>query len=57
MTQPMAAPLRGDAGMRRLFTPLFKAIPDLHGDVVRWGETADGVLIELRLSGTSGAAP
>jgi hypothetical protein len=54
MTQPMAAPLRGEAGMRQLFTPLFKAIPDLHGDVERWGETADGVLIELRLSGALG---
>ena len=49
MTQPLAAPLHGDAGMRRLFTPLFEAIPDLHGDVVRWGETADGVMVELRL--------
>jgi hypothetical protein len=54
MTQPMAAPVRGEAGLRRLFTPLFKVIPDLHGEVVRWGETADGVLIELRLSGTLG---
>ena len=57
MTQPLAAPLRGDAGMRRLFTPLFAAIPDLHGDVVRWGETADGVMVELRLSGTLGRRP
>ena len=57
MTQPMAAPLRGDAGMRRLFRPIFAAIPDLHGDVERWGATSDGVLIELRLSGTVGRRP
>jgi ketosteroid isomerase-like protein len=57
MTQPLAAPLRGESGMRRLFTPLFRAIPDLHGEVVRWGATADGVMIELRLSGTLGRRP
>jgi ketosteroid isomerase-like protein len=57
MVQPLAAPVRGPAGLRALFEPLFTAIPDLRGDVVRWGETGDGVLVELRLHGTMGGRP
>jgi ketosteroid isomerase-like protein len=43
--------------LRRLFEPLFKAIPDLVGDLKRWGETADGVFIELTLHGHLGGRP
>jgi ketosteroid isomerase-like protein len=57
MLQPLAAPVRGPKGLRALFEPLFEAIPDLTGDVVRWGETGDGVLIELRLRGALGGRP
>jgi hypothetical protein len=57
MTQPLAAPARGPAGLRDLFTPLFEAVPDLTVDVVRWGATEDGVLIEIRLHGTLGGRP
>jgi ketosteroid isomerase-like protein len=52
MTQPLAAKVRGPAGLRQLFDPLFRAMPDLRGDVVSWGETDTGVLVELRLHGT-----
>jgi hypothetical protein len=34
-----------------------KAMPDLHGELKRWAETADGVLIELTLSGHLGRRP
>ena len=57
MTQPMAPPARGVATFRPLFEPLFRAIPDLYGEVRSWGETDDGVLIELRLSGHLGGRP
>jgi predicted SnoaL-like aldol condensation-catalyzing enzyme len=57
MIQPLAAAVRGPEGLRALFAPLFDAIPDLRGDVVRWGETGDGVLIELRLHGALGGRP
>ena len=50
MTQPLAPPARGVHTFRPLFEPLFRAIPDLHGEVRSWGETDDGVLIELHLS-------
>jgi ketosteroid isomerase-like protein len=57
MTQPLAPPARGVATFRPLFEPLFRAIPDLHGEVLSWGETDDGVLIQLRLSGHLGGRP
>ena len=54
MTQPLAPPARGVGTFRPLFEPLFRAIPDLRGEVRSWGPTDDGVLIELRLSGHLG---
>ena len=57
MTQPLAAPARGPEGLRQLFTPLFEAVPDLRVDVIRWGATEDGALIEIRLHGTLGGRP
>ena len=57
LTQPLAAPARGPEGLRQLFTPLFRAVPDLRVDVVSWGATEDGALIEIRLHGTLGGRP
>jgi ketosteroid isomerase-like protein len=54
MTQPMVPPVRGPAGQRELFGSLFRSIPDLRVDVLRWGATADGALLELRLHGHLG---
>ena len=54
LIQPVAAPASGPRALRQLFAPLFKAIPDLRGEVKRWGETADGVFIEVTLSGHLG---
>ena len=42
---------------QRAFAGLFELIPDLTGEVHRWGATADGVLIEFTLSGTAGGKP
>jgi hypothetical protein len=42
---------------RRAFAGLFELIPDLTGEVHRWGATSDGVLIEFTLSGTAGGKP
>ena len=57
MTQPLAPPARGHAEFRAVFEPVFRAIPDLRGEVRSWGETAEGVLVELRLSGHLGGRP
>jgi ketosteroid isomerase-like protein len=57
MIQPLARTVRGERGLRELFEPLFEVIPDLRGRVVRWGETDDGVIIELALAGTLGSRP
>jgi len=54
MTQPLAAPVRGPGGLRELFAPLFAAMPDFTVEVVRWGATDDGALIEIHLEGTLG---
>ena len=39
------------------FTGLFELIPDLTGQVHRWGPHPDGVFIEFTLSGTLGGGP
>jgi ketosteroid isomerase-like protein len=57
MTQPLARPTRGLAEFRATFEPLFRAIPDLRGEVRSSGETHEGALIELRLSGHLGGRP
>ena len=35
---------RGQGGQRQVFRPPFRVMPDLHGEVVRWGATEDGVI-------------
>jgi hypothetical protein len=57
LLQPMSPPLRGRDGLRRLVEPLFDAMPDLRGEVLRWGSTDDGLIIELTLRGTLGGRP
>jgi ketosteroid isomerase-like protein len=57
LLQPIARPARGPNALRQLFVPLFKAIPDLVGELRRWGETSDGVFIELTLRGHLGGRP
>jgi hypothetical protein len=57
LIQPIAPPARGPHALQDLFGPLFKAIPDLRGELQRWGETVDGVFIELTLSGHLGGKP
>lgn len=52
LIQPLARTVRGPAGARELFGPLFEVIPDLRSEVRRWGPTEDGVLIEHTLGGT-----
>jgi SnoaL-like domain len=42
---------------KRAFAALFEVIPDLTGEVHRWGATAGGVLIEFTLSGTAAGKP
>jgi hypothetical protein len=42
---------------QRTFAGLFELIPDLTGEVHRWGATEDGLLIEFTLSGTAGGKP
>lgn len=42
---------------KRAFAELFELIPDLTGEMHRWGATEDGVLIEFTLSGNAGGGP
>jgi hypothetical protein len=57
MIQPIAARTQGPRALRELFEPLFQAVPDLTGEVARWGTTDDGVFIELTLRGNLGGRP
>jgi ketosteroid isomerase-like protein len=56
-TAPMMSTTDTLAEGKRVFAELFELIPDLTGEVHRWGATADGVLIEFTLSGTVGGRP
>ena len=57
LTQPLAPPVRGKDNFRAAFEPVFRAIPDLHGEVKHWGKTEDGVIVEMPLSGHLGGRP
>ena len=57
LMQPIAPSARGPGALRELFGPLFKAMPDLTGTLRRWGQTDDGVFIELTLRGHLGRKP
>jgi hypothetical protein len=54
LVQPIFPAARGHEGFRELFDALYEAIPDLRGDVTRWAETDDGLIIEMVFSGTVG---
>lgn len=57
LVAPMTPTTAGlDEGMRT-FAALLGAVPDLSGEVRRWGATEDGVLIEFTLRGTAGGRP
>ncbi len=57
LTQPLAPPARGLAGFHGQFKRLFRAIPDLTGEVQRWEPTDDGVTIEMTFHGTLAGRP
>lgn len=54
---PMTPPTETLAEGKQVFASLFELIPDLTGEVHRWGATGDGVLIEFTLSGTAAGRP
>lgn len=57
LVAPMTPVTETLADAQRVFADLFQLIPDLSGEVHRWGATADGVVIEFTLSGTVSAKP
>ena len=57
LIQPLARTVRGLAGAREMFMPIFEVIPDLRSEVHRWGPTEDGLLIEHTLHGTLAGKP
>lgn len=54
---PMTPATAGLGAAEEVFSRLLALVPDLRGEVHRWGPTSDGVLIEFTLSGTAGGAP
>ena len=57
LRQPLMPAARGHAGFRAFYEPLFAAMPDLRGEVFGWRPEADGVTIDLALSGTLDGVP
>jgi hypothetical protein len=55
LIQPQLPTLVGHEAFEEGFVqPLFALIPDLHGEVERWGSRGDSLYIELTLRGTLG---
>lgn len=54
---PMTPTTHTLADGKRAFASILRLVPDLTGEVHRWGPTEDGVLIEFTLSGTAGGGP
>ncbi|MCW3026974.1 MAG: hypothetical protein JWN81_185 [Solirubrobacterales bacterium] len=53
LIQPQLPTLQGQRAFEEEFVkPLFALIPDLHGEVERWGSRGDVLYIELTLRGT-----
>jgi hypothetical protein len=57
LVAPMLPTTRTLEDGKRVFADLFAQIPDLTGEVHRWGSTRDGALIEFTLSGHAGGGP
>jgi hypothetical protein len=47
----------GHEAGRRAFRRVFKALPDMRGDVLRWSATGDTLFIEMTFSATIGRRP
>jgi ketosteroid isomerase-like protein len=54
LRQPAMPDTHGKAAAREAFTRLFRAFPDLHAIVHRWGANGDVVFIEFTLAATFG---
>jgi ketosteroid isomerase-like protein len=57
MIQPLMPDQVGYEGLRRFLRGTFAIVPDLRGEVGRWGAHGDDLFIELRLRGTLGGRP
>jgi len=57
LVAPMTPTTRTLAEGKRAFATILELVPDLTGEVHRWGATEDGVLIEFTLSGNAGGGP
>ncbi len=57
LVTPMTATTESLDEARAAFDDLFALIPDLTAEVHRWGQTADGVMIEFTLSGSAAGGP
>jgi SnoaL-like domain len=58
LIQPQLPTLVGhQAFLEEFARPVFALIPDLHGEVERWGTDGDTLYIELTVSGTLGGRP
>jgi ketosteroid isomerase-like protein len=53
LKQPLSPTRHGPDGLRAVLEPLFEALPDLRGELTRWGPTDDGVIAELVLHSDS----
>jgi hypothetical protein len=58
LIQPQLPTLEGHRAFEEEFVkPLFALMPDLHGDVERWGSRGDALYIEMTLRGTLRGRP
>jgi ketosteroid isomerase-like protein len=57
LVQPGMRTMRGKAAWREAVRELLELVPDLRAEVLRWGPTEDGVLIEFTVRGTLARRP
>jgi SnoaL-like domain len=57
LVAPMTPTTETLAEGQRAFAALFKLIEEMTAEVLRWGATDDGVLIEFTVNGTAGGKP
>jgi hypothetical protein len=54
LIQPMNPTVVGHDGLERVFKSFFTIIPDIRGEIVRWGAGEDAVFIEMELTAKIG---
>jgi hypothetical protein len=54
LIQPLSPTVSGHNGLEAVFRSLFTIVPDLRGEVIRWGAGDDALFVEIELTAKIG---